>query len=162
MGVKLPHCGDFRRTSGNRPRTRLRLAERSVHGDADGTSARIVVLGDWSLIAERATMLHSSIRLRDWNPDSASEARTLDVLHLPLGALSVPGRLDPANSTYVLSLLDRALAGCQSGEFAAMVTAPVHKGVINDSGIPAFTGHTEYLAEKTTRPRLSRCLPAAI
>jgi 4-hydroxythreonine-4-phosphate dehydrogenase len=51
----------------------------------------------------------------------------------------------------VLALLDRALAGCQSGEFAAMATAPVHKGVINDAGV-AFTGHTEYLAEKTATP----------
>ena len=61
------------------------------------------------------------------------------------------GRLDTANARYVLALLDRALAGCRSGEFAAMVTAPVHKGVINDAGIP-FTGHTEYLAEKTATP----------
>jgi 4-hydroxythreonine-4-phosphate dehydrogenase len=51
----------------------------------------------------------------------------------------------------VLALLDRALAGCQSGEFAAMATAPVHKGVINEAGVP-FTGHTEYLAEKTATP----------
>jgi 4-hydroxythreonine-4-phosphate dehydrogenase len=64
-----------------------------------------------------------------------------------------PGRLDPANAPYVLALLDRALAGCQSGEFAAMVTAPVHKGVINDAGIP-FTGHTEYLAERTGTRRV--------
>jgi hypothetical protein len=53
----------------------------------------------------------------------------------------------------VLALLDRALAGCQSGEFAAMVTAPVHKGVINDAGMP-FTGHTEYLAERTGTRRV--------
>jgi 4-hydroxythreonine-4-phosphate dehydrogenase len=53
----------------------------------------------------------------------------------------------------VLGLLDRALAGCQSGEFAAMVTAPVHKGVINDAGMP-FTGHTEYLAERTGTRRV--------
>ncbi|MDX9944911.1 MAG: 4-hydroxythreonine-4-phosphate dehydrogenase PdxA, partial [Azonexus sp.] len=62
-----------------------------------------------------------------------------------------PGVLDAANGPYVLALLDRALAGCQSGEFAAMATAPVHKGVINDAGVP-FTGHTEYLAEKTATP----------
>lgn len=135
------------------PELCLRLAERSVSGNDAGTNARIVVLGDRSLMAGRAAMLHSSIRLRDWNPDSAPEAGTLDVLHSPLGALSVPGRLDPANSAYVLRLLDRALAGCQSGEFAAMVTAPVHKGVINDGGIP-FTGHTEYLAEKTHTPQV--------
>ena len=77
----------------------------------------------------------------------------LDVLHLKADAESVPGRLDPSNSRYVLRLLDRALSGCMSGEFAAMVTAPVHKGVINDAGIP-FTGHTEYLAEKTHTARV--------
>jgi 4-hydroxythreonine-4-phosphate dehydrogenase len=63
----------------------------------------------------------------------------------------VAGRLDPANAEYVLALLDRALAGCRSGEFAAMVTAPVHKGVVNEAGVH-FTGHTEYLAEKTGTP----------
>lgn len=77
----------------------------------------------------------------------------LDILHQPLAAPSNPGQLDRANANYVLSLLDRALDGCRSGEFAAMVTAPVHKGVINDAGIP-FTGHTEYLAEKTNTPRV--------
>jgi len=98
-------------------------------------------------------MLHSSISLRDWHADSVPAAGVLDVLHLPLGVQSVSGRLDPANSAYVLNLLDRALAGCQSGEFAAMVTAPVHKGAINDAGIP-FSGHTEYLAEKTHSPQV--------
>ena len=74
------------------------------------------------------------------------------MLHLPLAAPSAPGRLDAANGPYVLQLLDRALAGCLQGEFAAMVTAPLHKGVINDAGIRGFTGHTEYLAEKTGTP----------
>jgi 4-hydroxythreonine-4-phosphate dehydrogenase len=63
----------------------------------------------------------------------------------------VPGRLDPANARYVLALLDAALDGCAAGRFDAIVTAPVHKGVINDAGIP-FTGHTEYLAERTATP----------
>jgi len=66
--------------------------------------------------------------------------------HVPLARASTPGKLDPANARYVLAVLDRAIAGCRSGEFAAMVTAPVQKSVINDAGI-AFTGHTEYLAE---------------
>jgi len=57
-------------------------------------------------------------------------------------------------------MLDRALAGCRSGEFAAMVTAPVHKGIINEAGIP-FTGHTEYLAEKTGTPRVVMMLAGA-
>jgi len=68
--------------------------------------------------------------------------------HVPLARPAVPGRLDPANARYVLAVLDRAIRGCLEGEFAAMVTAPVQKSVINDAGI-AFTGHTEYLAEKS-------------
>lgn len=135
------------------PELCLRLAEQPGRGDAAAKIARIVVLGDRAMIAERAAMLHARVALRDWNPDSAPQAGTLDILHLPLATMSVPGRLDPANSPYVLRLLDRALAGCQSSEFAAMVTAPVHKGVINDSGIP-FTGHTEYLAERTHTHRV--------
>jgi 4-hydroxythreonine-4-phosphate dehydrogenase len=67
--------------------------------------------------------------------------------HVALQRARVPGRLDPANSRYVLAVLDRAVRGCLEGEFDAMVTAPVHKGVINDAGI-GFTGHTEYLAER--------------
>jgi 4-hydroxythreonine-4-phosphate dehydrogenase len=66
--------------------------------------------------------------------------------HVPLARPAIPGRLDPANARYVLAVLDRAVQGCLRGEFAAMVTAPVQKSVINDAGI-AFTGHTEYLAE---------------
>jgi 4-hydroxythreonine-4-phosphate dehydrogenase len=115
--------------------------------------ARIVVLADRSLLAERSAALNLTVSLRDWNPSLPAQPGTLDVLHLPLSAAARPGCLDPANAPYVLALLDRALAGCLSGEFAAMVTAPVHKGVINDAGIP-FTGHTEYLAERTGTRRV--------
>jgi 4-hydroxythreonine-4-phosphate dehydrogenase len=69
------------------------------------------------------------------------------VEHVPLARARVPGRLDASNSRYVLATLDRAIRGCLSGEYRAMVTAPVQKSVINDAGIP-FTGHTEYLAER--------------
>jgi 4-hydroxythreonine-4-phosphate dehydrogenase len=72
----------------------------------------------------------------------------LQVLDVPLAAPCVAGRLDPANARHVLTLLDRATDGALSGEFAAMVTAPVQKSVINDAGVP-FTGHTEYLAQRT-------------
>ena len=75
------------------------------------------------------------------------------VEHVPLAAPRRAGKLDPANSRYVLQVLDRAIDGCLAGEFDAMVTAPVHKGVINDAGI-AFTGHTEYLAARTGAPRV--------
>jgi len=72
---------------------------------------------------------------------------------VPLRRASVPGRLDPANSRYVIEVLDRAIRGCLAGEFDAMVTAPVQKSVINDAGI-AFTGHTEYLAEAANAPHV--------
>lgn len=72
--------------------------------------------------------------------------------HVPLAVPAIAGRLDVRNARYVLALLDHALAGCRSGAFAAMVTAPVQKSVINDAGI-AFTGHTEYLADACGVPR---------
>lgn len=110
-----------------------------------------VVLGDRDLLAARAAALGWSITLRDYIPGQSAAAGHLDVLHLPLAKPAQAGLLDPANGPYVLSLLDRALLGCQRGEFAAIATAPVHKGVINQAGM-AFTGHTEYLAEKTGTP----------
>jgi len=135
------------------PELCLRLAgwpwEKATHEPA----ARIVVLGDRAMMADRARMMGARVRLRDWAPEMLPEPGVLDILAMPCDVASVPGRLDQANSRYVLRLLDRALAGCLSGEFAAMVTAPVHKGVVNDAGIP-FTGHTEYLAEKTGTPRV--------
>ncbi|MDO9244490.1 MAG: 4-hydroxythreonine-4-phosphate dehydrogenase PdxA [Rhodocyclaceae bacterium] len=109
--------------------------------------ARLVVLGDKALIEERARMLGRALA-------------GLEILHVPLAASSVPGKLDVRNAPYVLALLDRALKGCVSGEYAALVTAPVHKGVINDAGM-AFTGHTEYLAEKTATPRVVMMLAGA-
>ncbi|MSQ54886.1 MAG: 4-hydroxythreonine-4-phosphate dehydrogenase PdxA [Betaproteobacteria bacterium] len=96
--------------------------------------ATLMLIGDRALIASRA------------GSQPAREAPV--VLHVPLAAPSVAGRLDPANSRYVLAVIDRAIDGCLGGEFDAMVTAPVHKGAINDAGI-AFTGHTEYLAART-------------
>ena len=131
------------------PELCLRLVERDF-------PAQLVVLADRTLLAARAKAVGISgdgLKLRDWIHGQPSQKGTLDVLHQPLSAPSLPGRLDPANANYVLQLLDRALAGCRSGEFAAMVTAPVHKGVINDAGVP-FTGHTEYLAEKTNTPQV--------
>ena len=109
--------------------------------------ARIVILGDRELLNKRAQMLGLS-------------TAGLNIEHVPLHAPCTPGKLDPDNAGYVLELLDRAIAGCQSGEYAAMITAPVHKGVINDAGIP-FTGHTEYLAEKTGTPRVVMMLAGA-
>jgi len=117
----------------------------------------LVCLGDRALLEERARALRLAVRLRAHEP-AAEPVRTrhtpgeLAVLHLPLAAASVPGRPDPANARYVLALIDRAVDGTLAGEFDALVTAPVHKGVINDAGI-AFTGHTEYLQQRTRSAR---------
>jgi 4-hydroxythreonine-4-phosphate dehydrogenase len=132
------------------PELCLRLAERST---PSRFPASVVVLGDKNLLAARARLIGVSVKLRDWQVATPPEPGVLDVLHLPADSESTPGRLDPANVRYVLRLLDRALAGCASGEFAAMATAPVHKGIINEAGIP-FSGHTEYLAEKTRTARV--------
>lgn len=113
--------------------------------------AHPVILCDRTLLAERANQLGLNITLRDYCPGQAVDRSTLDVLHIPLRTPSKAGQLDAANGRYVLDLLDRALAGCQSGEFAAMATAPVHKGVINEAGVH-FIGHTEYLADETATP----------
>lgn len=118
----------------------LRLAERSW-------PAQLRILGDRQLLEQRAAAL-------------GLDAGLLDICHIPLTVPCRSGQLDPGNAEYVLSLLDAALEGCRSGAYAAMVTAPVHKGVINDAGI-AFSGHTEYLAQHTATPRVVMLLAGA-
>ncbi|MDD2885611.1 MAG: 4-hydroxythreonine-4-phosphate dehydrogenase PdxA [Dechloromonas sp.] len=115
--------------------------------------AQPVVLGDIDLLRQRAVQIGRDVQVRHFDPRQAVDRAAIDVLHLPLAAPSVAGQLSAVNGRYVLKLLDRALAGCQSGEFSAMATAPVHKGVINEAGVP-FTGHTEYLAEQTGTARV--------
>jgi len=73
--------------------------------------------------------------------------QNLEILPVKLNADVKTGVLDKNNAAYVLKTLDKAIEGCLNKQFHAMVTAPVHKGIINDAGI-TFTGHTEYLAEK--------------
>jgi len=109
-----------------------------------------VVLGDKDLFLARAQTLGLA-----WEG-----AERIHFQHVPLAKRCMPGQLDTANAAYVLEMLDLALAGCVAGEFSAMVTAPVHKGVINDAGI-AFTGHTEYLAAHTGTARVVMLLAGA-
>lgn len=116
-------------------------------------SARIVLIGDRDLLAARAQQTGQTLRLRDYQRGQEAETGALEVLHVPLGAAAVAGRLDKANAGYVLRTLDVAIDGCLSGAFSAMVTAPVQKSIINEAGIP-FTGHTEYLAERTHTPQV--------
>ena len=111
----------------------------------------IVVLADVELLEQRAKQLHLPLRIRlyDQNmPAVSSAAGELCVLPISLAHSAQAGILNKANSGYVLALLDRATQGCVKGEFSAMVTAPVHKGIINEAGMP-FTGHTEYIANIT-------------
>jgi len=112
---------------------------------------RLLCLGDFALLRERAAELGSSVILERGEIPVAHRAGTLAVGDEPLAERVEPGRLNPANAGYVLALLKRAVAGCQSGEFAAMVTAPVQKSVINEAGV-AFSGHTEFLADLTATP----------
>ena len=115
----------------------------------------IVVLGDKDLLLQRAASLGLSIRFEDYQLDQeiSRAAQCLTVLSTPLTTTCAPGKLNPENASAVLALLDRAIDGCLSGEFSAMVTAPVHKGVINDAGI-AFQGHTEYLQQRAQVPQV--------
>jgi len=115
--------------------------------------ARLVVIADRGLLRERARAIGLDLRIADYAAGVEPPRGALCVLHLPLARPAQPGRLDPANAPYVLATLERAVAGCAAGEFAAMVTAPVHKGVINDAGVP-FTGHTEFLAASTGTPQV--------
>ena len=110
----------------------------------------LICLADRHLLTERAQLLKIPVTLRDYDANDRvpHTPDTLAVSHQPLGAPSIPGKLDRANARYVLNLIDRASDGAVSGEFDAIVTAPVHKGIISDAGVP-FMGHTEYLAERT-------------
>jgi 4-hydroxythreonine-4-phosphate dehydrogenase len=110
-------------------------------------SRPLVAVADAELLHSRAELLGLPLRLLPHSPDNAAPAPAGALFHhpVPLARPSVPGRLDPANAGYVLETLQQAAQGCLEGRYAGMVTAPVHKGVINDAGIP-FSGHTEFLA----------------
>lgn len=115
-------------------------------GRAGWPETRFTVLGDTGMLAERAEAAGL-----DW-----ARLRALPQVAFEGGALARPARsgaLDPANGPYVLGLLDRAIDGAMAGDYDALVTAPLQKSTINDAGIP-FTGHTEYLAERTGTARV--------
>ncbi|MCL2875602.1 MAG: 4-hydroxythreonine-4-phosphate dehydrogenase PdxA [Betaproteobacteria bacterium] len=113
----------------------------------------LVVIGDAELIEERLERAGRALVVRPWQPGMSPEAGVFDVLHCPLACPALAGKPNPENAAYVLGILDRASEGCAQGLFDAMVTAPVHKGVICDAGVP-FSGHTEYLAAKTQTPQV--------
>ena len=108
----------------------------------------LVFAGDPGLLAARARLLRLELDPTEWRPGAKPvphRAGKLPVISVTLATQVEAGRLDVANARYVLEMLDIATDGCVTGQFTAMVTAPVQKSVINDAGL-AFTGHTEYLA----------------
>jgi 4-hydroxythreonine-4-phosphate dehydrogenase len=111
----------------------------------------LVAIADPVLLQDRAQQLGLPLTLRPMAPGAPSiptAAGELAVFPVDLPGTPRPGSPDPANARYVLDTLDEAARGCLAGDYAALVTGPIHKGIINEAGIP-FTGHTEYLAEKT-------------
>jgi 4-hydroxythreonine-4-phosphate dehydrogenase len=105
----------------------------------------IVILASPDVLYERGKLLGIDIKLSEYDRNIENK---ISILPIETKKAVKAGSLDTSNSGYVLKMLETAALGCLSGVFAAMVTAPVHKGVINDAGI-AFSGHTEYLAEMT-------------
>ncbi|WP_438436846.1 4-hydroxythreonine-4-phosphate dehydrogenase PdxA [Kluyvera sichuanensis] len=116
----------------------------------------LVVCADGRLLTERATLLGLPLTLLPYYPEKPAapqRAGTLTLLPVALHAEVIPGTLNVANGGYVVETLARACDGCLSGEFAALVTGPVHKGIINDAGV-AFTGHTEFFEERAGAPKV--------
>lgn len=111
--------------------------------------AEVVVIASPELLAARAAALGLPITLEEFDaaPPKANGQGKLKIVPIPLNKTCIAGHLDIANSAYVLKTLDRAYEMCASGQLDAMVTGPVHKAIIHQSGFP-FSGHTEYLGEK--------------
>ncbi|MDO8706835.1 MAG: 4-hydroxythreonine-4-phosphate dehydrogenase PdxA, partial [Sulfuricaulis sp.] len=107
----------------------------------------LVLLADPALLAERAQLLQLPFTAREWQ-GRANAGDGVYVLPVKTARPVTAGRLDTANAPYVMETLKSAVMGCQRGEFDALVTGPVHKGILNDAGI-GFTGHTEFLAAQS-------------
>ncbi len=114
---------------------------------------RLSVLGDLDVLRARAARLGVAVDFVTGDAVPPHRTGALHVRHIPVAAPVTAGVPDAANSTHVLALLDAAVEGCMNGVYQAIVTAPVHKGIINDAGFP-FTGHTEYLADRSGTARV--------
>ena len=112
---------------------------------------QLIALGAEKMLRERMRQLQINIELKPYSSTDRGKPHTsgqLPFIDIPLTTPCTPGVLNPENASYVLAQIDLALSLCQAKECGAMVTAPIHKGIINTSGTP-FSGHTEYLAEQT-------------
>lgn len=111
---------------------------------------QLVIIADPQLLRERAAQLGLSIHLDTYDPSQPAQPQLAGRLTVCPVALHTPvrcGELNAQNGHYVLATLSRASQGCLSGEFAALITGPVHKGIINQAGVP-FSGHTEFFADQ--------------
>lgn len=137
--VKAPIVVTPGEPAGIGPELAIQLAQESL-------DTPIVFVASSELLADRAHQIGLPIKLTPWDgqPFSGNTAGELIVMDVALSESSLPGILNPANANYVLACLNHAIDGCLDGRFSAMVTGPLHKGLINQAGIP-FSGHTEYL-----------------
>lgn len=108
---------------------------------------RIIFFSDPGLLRERANLLGISAAINNL-AESAYVKGAVNVKPVSLKAPVQAGSCDPVNGPYVLECLEQAVTACEQGDIQAMVTGPIQKSAINDAGIP-FTGHTEWLAERT-------------
>ncbi|MEE9334334.1 MAG: 4-hydroxythreonine-4-phosphate dehydrogenase PdxA [Granulosicoccaceae bacterium] len=111
----------------------------------------LVIIANAAMLAERSAALKLPLAIRAYHNNALPQsdiAGSLCVADIAMAEPAKPGVLNANNAPYVLKCVDNAIEGCTSGHYAAMVTGPIHKGIINDAGI-AFTGHTEYLADVT-------------
>jgi 4-hydroxythreonine-4-phosphate dehydrogenase len=122
--------------------------------------ARCVLVGDAAFLSLTASLIDPAIRLSAISTLALRHsglphfgADVIPAVDVPLDAHVVPGKLDAANGRAVLATLDLAIEGTRAGWWDAIVTAPLQKSTINDAGV-AFSGHTEYLAEKTDTPKV--------
>ncbi|BES83467.1 4-hydroxythreonine-4-phosphate dehydrogenase [Pectobacterium araliae] len=116
----------------------------------------LVCCADPELLFTRALQLSMPLTLRDYQPGQPAQpqqAGSLTVLPIATPATVIAGQLNVANSAYVVETLARACDGCLNDEFAALITGPVHKGIINDAGVP-FSGHTEFFADRSSCDRV--------
>ncbi|HBF50520.1 MAG TPA: 4-hydroxythreonine-4-phosphate dehydrogenase, partial [Massilia sp.] len=123
-------------------------------------SANCVLVGDAAFLALTASLIDPAIRLSALSTQALRNGglphfgpERIAVVDVPLAAHVAPGKLDRENGRAVLATLDLAIEGVQAGWFDAIVTAPLQKSTINDAGV-AFSGHTEFLAEKTNTPQV--------
>ncbi|MCL4121242.1 UNVERIFIED_CONTAM: hypothetical protein GTU68_036772 [Idotea baltica] len=112
----------------------------------------LIVIANKELLSQRAKLLNLSIQLHDITlnnlPLKPANENSLYILDIPLNQTVIPGKLNKHNANYVLNMLQKACIGCCQNNFSAVVTAPIHKGIINQAGI-SFSGHTEFFAENS-------------